>query len=154
MRIKITSYYYIPIRTTKIKWHRGFPGGAEVKDPPSNSGVTGLVPDEGTKTPHTPGQLSPPTTREKSMCHNKNLVEPKKEEKKKWQHQMLVSMQRTWIISTAINGIKVKCMATLENSLAVSWKIKHALSNYTHGHLWQRNKKVKSQKNLCRNVYM
>lgn len=82
MQIKITSYYYIPIRMAKIR-HRGFPGGSEVKDLPSNSGVTGLVPDGGTKIPHTPGQLSPSTTREKSMCHNKNPVEPKKEEKKK-----------------------------------------------------------------------
>ena len=54
-----------------------------VKDPPSNSGVTGLVPDGGTKIPHTPGQLSPPTIREKSMCLNKNPVETKKKREKK-----------------------------------------------------------------------
>ena len=32
-----------------------------VKDPPSNAGDAGLIPGQGTKILHTPGQLSPPS---------------------------------------------------------------------------------------------
>ena len=34
-----------------------FPGGPVVKNPPSNAGDTGLIPDRGTKIPHAAGQL-------------------------------------------------------------------------------------------------
>ena len=37
---------------------RDFPGGAVVKNPPSNAGDTGLVPGWGTKIPHALGQLN------------------------------------------------------------------------------------------------
>ena len=48
---------------TLNKWLRmivqGFPGGAVVENPPANAGDTGLIPGQGTKIPHTTGQLSP-----------------------------------------------------------------------------------------------
>ena len=42
--------------------YRDFPGGPVVKNPPSNAGDAGLIPGQGTKTPHTAGQLSPDAT--------------------------------------------------------------------------------------------
>ena len=55
-----------------------FPGGPEVKNPPSNAGDAGSIPDQGTKIPRSSGQLSPRTTarekpgrdKEKPACHN------------------------------------------------------------------------------------
>ena len=42
-----------------------FPGGPEVKNPPSSAGDMGSIPGRGTKIPHATGQLSPrATTRE------------------------------------------------------------------------------------------
>ena len=38
--------------------NRNFAGGPEVKNPPSNAGVTGLIPSGGTKISHASGQLS------------------------------------------------------------------------------------------------
>ena len=37
---------------------RDFPGGPVVKNPPSNAGNGGSIPDWGTKIPHASGQLS------------------------------------------------------------------------------------------------
>ena len=39
-----------------------FPGGPVVKNPPSNAGDAGSIPDQGTKTAHAMEQLSPRTT--------------------------------------------------------------------------------------------
>ena len=39
-----------------------FPGGPVVKNPPSNAGDVGSIPDRGTKIPHAAGQLSPRAT--------------------------------------------------------------------------------------------
>ena len=39
-----------------------FPGGPVVKNPPSNAGDMGSIPDRGTKIPHAAGQLSLRTT--------------------------------------------------------------------------------------------
>ena len=41
------------IQSTKIKWWRGFPHGAVVKNPPVNAGDTGLSPGPGRS--HMPG---------------------------------------------------------------------------------------------------
>ena len=41
---------------------RDFPGGPVVKNPPSNSGDTGSIPDQGTKIPQAMGRLSPCAT--------------------------------------------------------------------------------------------
>ena len=39
--------------------HSGdFPGGPEVKSPPSNTGDTGSIPSQETKIPHAVGQLT------------------------------------------------------------------------------------------------
>ena len=38
---------------------RDFPGGSEVKNPPSNAGDASSIPGQGTKIPHAMGQLSP-----------------------------------------------------------------------------------------------
>ena len=45
-----------------------FPGGPVVKNPPSNSGDTGLIPGQGTKIPHAAGQLSPRAL--EPACHS------------------------------------------------------------------------------------
>ena len=45
-----------------------FPRGRVVKNPPSNAGDVGLIPGEGTKIPHTAGQLSPRAL--EPACHN------------------------------------------------------------------------------------
>ena len=37
---------------------RDFPGGPVVKNPPSNAGVLGSIPGQGTYIPHAAGQLS------------------------------------------------------------------------------------------------
>ena len=48
-----------------LKWKiEDFPGGPVVKNPPSNAEDMDLIPGQGTKIPHTPGQQSP------SLCHN------------------------------------------------------------------------------------
>ena len=39
--------------------YREFPDSSVVKNPPCNAGDTGLMPSQGTKIPHTAGQLSP-----------------------------------------------------------------------------------------------
>ena len=36
-----------------------FPGDPEVKNPPSNAGASGPIPDQGNKIPHVAEQLSP-----------------------------------------------------------------------------------------------
>ena len=45
---------------------RDFPGGLEVKNPPSNAGDGGLTPGQGTKIPHAVGCA---TTREPACCN-------------------------------------------------------------------------------------
>ena len=47
-----------------------FPGGPVVKNPPSNAGDTGSIPDQGTKIPHAVGQLSPGATTAEPVHHN------------------------------------------------------------------------------------
>ena len=57
---------------------RDFPGGPVVKNPPSDAGDGGSIPDGRTKVPHAVGQLSPhATARETSTRHNKGSVQPK-----------------------------------------------------------------------------
>ena len=41
---------------------RDFPGGPVVKNPPSNAEDRGSISDQGTKTPHAMGRLSPCAT--------------------------------------------------------------------------------------------
>ena len=41
------------------KKEKAFPGSPVVKNPPSNAGDAGSIPDWGTKIPHVPGRLSP-----------------------------------------------------------------------------------------------
>ena len=41
---------------------KDFPRSPVVKNPPSNAGDTGSIPDGGTKIPHAAGQLSPHAT--------------------------------------------------------------------------------------------
>ena len=40
-----------------MDWH--FPGVPVIKNPSSNAGDVGLIPGQGTKSPHALGQLSP-----------------------------------------------------------------------------------------------
>ena len=47
-----------------------FLGGPVVKNPPSNAGDAGSTPGQGTKIPHTAGQLSPRATTTEPMCLN------------------------------------------------------------------------------------
>ena len=54
-----------------------FLGGPGVKKPPSIAGDMGSIPDQGTKIPHTSGQLSPGTQLAKPVCHNKDPAQPK-----------------------------------------------------------------------------
>ena len=49
---------------------REFPGGAVVKNPPSNAGDAGSIPGKGTKIPHAAGQISPRTTTTELACLN------------------------------------------------------------------------------------
>ena len=50
---------------------RDFPGGPVVKNLPSSAGDVGSIPGQGTKIPHTVGQLSLcAETREKPVCLN------------------------------------------------------------------------------------
>ena len=52
---------------------RDFPEGPVVKNPPSDAGDGGSIPDGGTKVPHAVGHLSPhATAREKSVHHNRD----------------------------------------------------------------------------------
>ena len=46
-----------------------FPGGPVVKNPPSNAGDAGLIPGQGTKIPHSAGQLSPCAATTEPMRH-------------------------------------------------------------------------------------
>ena len=55
-----------------------FPGGPEVKNPPSNAGDTSSVPGRGTKVSHAEGQLSPGATTTEPSCLEKPVH--KKEE--------------------------------------------------------------------------
>ena len=48
--------------------NRDYPGGPVVKNPPSNAGDVGSIPDWGTKIPHATGQLSPHTATTESVC--------------------------------------------------------------------------------------
>ena len=51
----------------RMKWN--FPGGPVVKNPPSNAGDTGLIPGQGTKIPHSTGQLlSPRASTREALC--------------------------------------------------------------------------------------
>ena len=45
-----------------------FPDGSVVKNLPSNAGDEGLIPDQGTKSPHASRQLSPGTATRESLC--------------------------------------------------------------------------------------
>lgn len=70
-----------------------------------------------------------------------------------WWYQMLMRMQRNWIIDTLPMGIEnVKWYSHLENSLAVSLKTKYIFtiwpSNFTPGHLSKRNENLHPHKNL------
>ena len=47
-----------------------FPGGPVVKNPPSNAGDGGSIPDRGTKIPHAAGQLSWRTATTEHVGHN------------------------------------------------------------------------------------
>ena len=47
---------------------RDFPGGPVVKNPPYNAGDVGLIPGQGTKTPHAVGQLSLHATTTELVC--------------------------------------------------------------------------------------
>ena len=51
------------------KSNRDFPGGAVVKNPPSNAGDMSAIPGRGTKIPNARGQLSPHTTT-RPACSN------------------------------------------------------------------------------------
>ena len=57
LKVKINSVIFILF--IKVKHQRYFPGGPVVKNPPSNAGDMSLIPGQGTKIPHAPGQLSP-----------------------------------------------------------------------------------------------
>ena len=46
------------VSNLNLKQWGGFPGGPVVKNLPSNSGDVGSIPGQGTKIPHTTGQLS------------------------------------------------------------------------------------------------
>ena len=47
-----------------------FPGGPVVKNPPSNAGDAGSIPDRGTRIPHATGHLSLHTTITEPTHHN------------------------------------------------------------------------------------
>ena len=49
---------------------RDFTGGPMLKNPPSNAGDVGSIPDQGTKIPHAAGQLSPRATTTEPGCLN------------------------------------------------------------------------------------
>ena len=51
---------------------RDFPGGPVVKNPPYNAGDAGSIPGQGTKIPHTAGQLSLQGTTTELMCLNQS----------------------------------------------------------------------------------
>ena len=57
----------------KTRWERrdilDFPGGALVKNPPTNAGGQGFEPWSG-KIPHAAEQLSPCATTTEPACHN------------------------------------------------------------------------------------
>ena len=56
-----------------------FPGGPVVKNLPSNARDTGAIPGQGTKIPHTLGQLNPHAATRDVMpkCCNKDPVQSK-----------------------------------------------------------------------------
>ena len=49
---------------------RNFPGGPEVKNPPSNAGDVALIPSRGTKIPHASQQLSLSAATTEPTGHN------------------------------------------------------------------------------------
>ena len=53
-----------------------FPGGPEVKNPPSNVGDMGSIPGRGTKIPHAIEQLSPRATTTELARLNERAREP------------------------------------------------------------------------------
>ena len=53
---------------------RDFPGGSVVKNPPSNTGVVGLIPGWGIKIPHAAGQLSPCVAVTEPTCRSKRSL--------------------------------------------------------------------------------
>ena len=57
---------------------RDIPGGAVVKNLPSNAGDAGLIPGWRTKIPHASGQPSPYATTAELECHNKDPMQPNK----------------------------------------------------------------------------
>ena len=66
------------------KLRRGeFPGGPLLKNPPYNVGDKCLIPDQGTKIPHTAGQQKPTSHTSRSLCNatkdpcNDDLTQPK-----------------------------------------------------------------------------
>ena len=57
-------------------YHRDFPGGPVVKNPPSNAGDVGSISGQGTKIPHAAGQLNlrvtttePAHLKQRAQCH-------------------------------------------------------------------------------------
>ena len=46
------------VKKRKKETNWDFPGGTEVKNPPSNAGYTGLIPGHGTKIPYATRQLN------------------------------------------------------------------------------------------------
>ena len=60
-----------------LKWKiEDFPGGPVVKNPPSNAEDMDLIPGQGTKIPHTPGQLSPSCATSREV-HAPQLLSPR-----------------------------------------------------------------------------
>ena len=55
-------------------WARDFPGGPVVKSPPCKEGDSGLITDQGTKTPHATGQLNPCAAT--TEAHGPQLLSP------------------------------------------------------------------------------
>ena len=53
-----------------VKTSGDFPGGAVVKNLPSNAGDMGSIPGWGTKIPHATGQLNPRATTTEPANHN------------------------------------------------------------------------------------
>ena len=56
---------------------RDFPGGPVVKNPLSNAGDWGSIPDLGPKIPHAEGQLSLCILPRKPTCRNEDPAQPK-----------------------------------------------------------------------------
>ena len=53
-----------------LKIRGDFPGGLVIKNPSCNAGDTGSIPGQGSKIPHSTGQLSPCTATAEPIHHN------------------------------------------------------------------------------------